>query len=66
MFKYFTIQTANETLPLVIEKYAKGELGVNVLFKHRAIAALDLIDDIHEAAFSTSSELLKKKKYSGI
>ena len=45
----------------VIEKYAKGELGVNVLFKHRAIAALDLIDDIHEAAFSTASELLKKK-----
>ena len=45
----------------VIEKYAKGELGINVLFKHRAIATLDLIDDIHEAAFSTASELLKKK-----
>ncbi len=45
----------------IIEKYAKGELGVNVLFKHRAIAALDLIDDIHEAVFSTASDLLKKK-----
>ena len=45
----------------VIEKYAKGELAINVLFKHRAIATLDLIDDIHEAAFSTASELLKKK-----
>ena len=45
----------------IIEKYAKGELGVNVLFKHRAIAALGLIDDIHEAVFSAASDLLKKK-----
>ena len=45
----------------IIEKYAKGELGVNVLFKHRAIAALDLIDDIHDAAFSMAADLLKKK-----
>ena len=45
----------------IIEKYAKGELGVNVLFKHRAIAALDLIDDIHEAIFSVASDVLKKK-----
>ena len=45
----------------IIEKYAKGELGVNVLFKHRAIAALGMIDDIHEAVFSAASDLLKKK-----
>jgi hypothetical protein len=31
------------------------------LFKHRAIAALDLIDDIHEAIFSAASDVLKKK-----
>ena len=49
----------------IIEKYAKGELGVNVLFKHRAIAALDLVDDLHEAAFSTASELLRKKDTQG-
>ena len=48
-----------------IEKYAKGELGVNVLFKHRAIAALDLVDDLHEAAFSAASELLRKKDAQG-
>ena len=49
----------------IIEKYAKGELGVNVLFKHRAIAALDLVDDLHEAAFSAASELLRKKDAQG-
>ena len=45
----------------IIEKYAKGKLGINVLFKHRAITVLELIDDIHEAAFSAASDLLKKK-----
>ena len=49
----------------IIEKYAKGELGVNVLFKHRAVAALDLVDDLHEAAFSAASELLRKKDAQG-
>ena len=44
-----------------IEKYAKGELGVNVLFKHRAISSLELIDEIHDAIFFTASELLNKK-----
>ncbi|MHA7733112.1 B12-binding domain-containing radical SAM protein [Nitrosopumilus sp. S6] len=47
--------------PLTIEKYAKGELGINVLFKHRAIAALDLIDEIHDAVFRVASELIQKK-----
>ena len=45
----------------IIQKYAKGELGVNVLFKHRAIAVLNLIDEIYEASFSLASDLLKKK-----
>ena len=45
----------------VLEKYARGELGVNVLFKHRAIVALELIKDIHDAAFSTALELLKER-----
>lgn len=45
----------------VLEKYSKGELGVNVLFKHRAIAALELIQDIHDAAFSTALEILKQR-----
>ena len=40
-------------------------MGVNVLFKHRAIAALDLVDDLHEAAFSAASELLRKKDAQG-
>ena len=46
---------------MIIQKYAKGELGVNVLFKHRAIAVLNLIDEIYEASFSLASDLLKKK-----
>ena len=45
----------------VLEKYAKGELGVNVLFKHRAIVALELIKDIHDAAFIASLEILKER-----
>jgi len=45
----------------ILEKYGKGELGVNVLFKHRAIAALELIQDIHDAAFSVALEILKQK-----
>ena len=45
----------------VLEKYARGELGVNVLFKHRAIVALELIKDIHDAAFSTALDILKER-----
>lgn len=45
----------------VIQRYIKGELGINVLFKHRAIATLQLADIIHEVAFQIASELLKKK-----
>ena len=45
----------------VIDRYYKGELGVNVLFKHRAIAALNLIDEIHEEAFKIAEVLMKTK-----
>tara|TARA_B110000467_G_C18314886_1_gene480785 strand:+ start:42 stop:2123 length:2082 start_codon:yes stop_codon:yes gene_type:complete len=45
----------------IIDKHISGELGVNVLFKHRAISTLNLIDDIYDAAFSVSFELLEKQ-----
>ena len=45
----------------VLEKYAKGELGANVIFKHRAISSLELIDDLHNVIFSLALELLYEK-----
>ena len=36
-------------------------MGVNVLFKHRAIAALSLMDEIHEEAFKIAEVLMKTK-----
>ena len=45
----------------VLEKYAKGELGVNVIFKHRAISSLELTDDLHNVIFSLVLELLYEK-----
>ena len=45
----------------VIDRYYKGELGVNVLFKHRAIAALNLMDEIHDEAFKIAEVLMKTK-----
>ena len=36
------------------------QLGNNVLFRHRAIALLDLVDDIHEVAFEVAREVIKK------
>lgn len=43
-----------------IKKYMSGEVGNNVLFRHRALAFLDLIDDIHDAAFSEAEALIKE------
>ena len=34
---------------------------MNVLFKHRAIAALDLMNEIHEEAFKIAEVLMKTK-----
>ena len=45
----------------VIDRYYKGELGKNVLFRYRAIAALELVDAIHDEAFKIAQEVLKKK-----
>jgi len=45
----------------VIDAYVSGELGNNVLFRHRAMAFLDLVDEVHEAAFGAASELLRSK-----
>jgi len=45
----------------VIDRYYKGELGKNVLFRHRAIAALELVDEIHDEAFKIAEQLLQKK-----
>ena len=47
----------------VLEKYISGKLGINVLFKHRAIAAVDLIDEIHDAVFNTASEILRQRDF---
>ena len=45
----------------VIDRYYKGELGKNVLFRHRAIAALELSDSIHDEVFKIIEEMLKIK-----
>jgi radical SAM superfamily enzyme YgiQ (UPF0313 family) len=42
----------------VIEKYIAGELGNNILFRHRAIALQTLVEDIHEVAFAVALEVL--------
>lgn len=44
-----------------IKKYVQGALGNNVLFRHRATAFLELIDDIHGVAFAVASELIKER-----
>jgi hypothetical protein len=45
----------------VIEKYVTGELGNNVLYRHRASALLELVDDLHDAVFELAEELLRGK-----
>lgn len=45
----------------VIQKYITGELGNNVVFRHRALALLNLVDEIHEAAFAVADELLQAR-----
>lgn len=43
--------------PKVIDRYVAGELGNNVVFRHRALAFLHLVDDIHDTAFGIAGEL---------
>lgn len=45
----------------VIRRYIAGELGNNILYRHRATALLHLVDDVHDAAFAVAAELLKEK-----
>ncbi|MDP6824431.1 MAG: hypothetical protein QF554_14180, partial [Dehalococcoidia bacterium] len=72
LFKSFDEATASElwedltelesfakTSPETIERYIAGELGNNVLFRHRAIALLDLVDDIHDVAFEVAKEVVR-------
>lgn len=47
--------------PSVIQKYIDGALGNNVLFRHRAAALLDMVDDVHDAAFGVAGELLRAR-----
>jgi radical SAM superfamily enzyme YgiQ (UPF0313 family) len=47
-------KTSSET----IARYVRGELGNNVLFRHRATAFLELIDQVHQAAFRVASDLI--------
>ena len=42
----------------VIDRYVAGELGNNVVFRHRALAFLHLVDDIHDTAFAIARELV--------
>jgi hypothetical protein len=44
-----------------IQQYIAGELGNNVLFRHRAMALMHLVDDIHDAAFDVAAELLAER-----
>jgi len=46
--------------PETIQRYVDGELGNNVLFRHRAVALLDLVDDIHNVAFDIAKELVAR------
>ena len=48
----------------VIDMYVSGELGNNVLYRHRAMAILDLEDDLHDAAFGVAAEFLRNKDQS--
>lgn len=45
----------------VIQKYVTGELGNNVVFRHRALALLHLVDEIHDVAFAVAEELLQAR-----
>jgi hypothetical protein len=47
--------------PTIIDEYVAGERGNNVLFRHRAIALLRLVDDIHDAAFAVAREVLTER-----
>lgn len=54
------LESFTKTDPETIERYVTGELGNNVLFRHRAIALLNFVDDIHNVAFEVAREVVKQ------
>ena len=46
----------------VIQKYIDGEFGTNELYKYRALAVFENIDEIYGIAYSAAAELLAQKK----
>jgi len=44
--------------PGVIQRYLDGELGVNEIYKYRALSFLDHMDELHEISFDVGRSLL--------
>lgn len=49
-----------KSTPETIAKYVAGELGNNVIFRHRATALINHISEIYDAAFLVARELVKE------
>ena len=47
--------------PGVIERYAKGEFGTNELYKARALAVFENMENLHDVAFSVATALLDEQ-----
>jgi radical SAM superfamily enzyme YgiQ (UPF0313 family) len=47
--------------PGVIERYSKGEFGTNELYKARALAVFENMENLHDVAFSVAKTLLDEK-----
>ncbi|OGH60636.1 MAG: hypothetical protein A3G34_10945 [Candidatus Lindowbacteria bacterium RIFCSPLOWO2_12_FULL_62_27] len=47
--------------PGVVEKYIKGEYGINEIYKYRAIAVFYHMAELHEVAYAAARELLREK-----
>jgi len=45
----------------VIDDYIAGKLGNNLLYRHRAMAIIDLMDDVHQGAFDLAGDLLRQQ-----
>jgi radical SAM superfamily enzyme YgiQ (UPF0313 family) len=56
-----SLELFTKSSPEVIDKYANGKLGNNLLYRHRAIALLDLTDEIHEAVYKVVSKCFQDK-----
>ena len=58
------LERFTKTSAETIQKYVRGELGNNVLFRHRATAFLGLIDDIHDVAFRVAADVIRDRNAS--